>query len=318
MPRIPDIFARSTTITEKIMLKTNEHYLVEFLLQCQPGQPKTRGNWEVDHQGTPFLLPSIGGITLNVQVGDSAFGWQGDHIEPGVSCTADTQKPYEHPNVAVQIYSCAGNMATVVTGEAKGATGRVIGHHGGSEHVIVDFERDVKEKLLYTDTIIIRGKGQGMKLTDYPEITLFNLDPALLAAMKIRELEGGVLEVPVTTIIPAFCMGSGIGSAHVAKGDYDIMTSDLETIKEYGIDKIRLGDFVALQDHDNRYGRAYRKGAVTIGIVVHANCLEAGHGPGVTTLMTAATSLISPVIDPEANIADLLGIGTMIAQRTTD
>ena len=297
------------------MLKTNEPYLVEFLLQCQPGQPRTRGNWEVDHQGNPFLLPSIGGITLNVQVGDPAFGWQGDHIEPGVSCTADTQKPYEHPNVAVQIYSCAGNIATVATGEAKGAVGRVIGHHGGSEHVIVDFERDVKEKLLYTDTIIIRGKGQGLKLADYPDITLFNLDPALLQAMKIREVEGGVLEVPVTTLVPAVCMGSGIGSAHVAKGDYDIMTSDMETVKEYGIDKIRLGDFVALLDHDNRYGRAYRKGAVTIGIVVHSDCLEAGHGPGVTTLMTAASPLIKPVIDPEANLAELLGIGTQLKGR---
>jgi hypothetical protein len=294
------------------MLNTNEQYLVEFLLQCQPGQPRTRGNWEVDHHGNPFLLPSIGGITLNVQVGDPAFGWQGDHIEPGVSCTADTQKPFEHPNVGLQIYSCVGNLATIVTGEAKGATGRVIGHHGGSEHVIVDFERDVKEKLLYTDTIIIRGKGQGMKLADYADITLFNLDPALLQAMKIRELDGGVLEVPVTTVIPAVCMGSGIGSAHVAKGDYDIMTSDLETVKEYGIDNIRLGDFVALLDHDNRYGRAYRKGAVTIGIVVHSDCLEAGHGPGVTTLMTAASPLIKPVIDPEANLADLLGIGTLL------
>ena len=294
------------------MLNTNEQFLIEFLLQCQPGQPRTRGNWEVDHNGNPFLLPSIGGITLNVQVGDPAFGWQGDHIEPGVSCTADTQKPYEHPNVGLQIYSCVGNIATIVTGEAKGATGRVIGHHGGSEHVIVDFERDIKEKLLYTDTIMIRGKGQGMKLADYPGITLFNLDPALLQALKIRELEGGVLEVPVTTIIPAVCMGSGIGSAHVAKGDYDIMTSDPETVKEYGIDKIRLGDFVALLDHDNRYGRAYRKGAVTIGIVVHSDCLEAGHGPGVTTLMTSASPLIRPVIDPEANIADLLGIGTRL------
>jgi hypothetical protein len=294
------------------MLKTNEPYLVEFLLQCQPGQPRTRGNWEVDHHGNPFLLPSIGGITLNVQVGDPAFGWRGDHIEPGVSCTADTQKPFEHPNVGLQIYSCTGNIATVASGEAKGATGRVIGHHGGSEHVIVDFEREVKEKLLYTDTIIIRGKGQGLKLTDYPDITLFNLDPLLLQAVNIRERGDGVLEVPVTTIVPAVCMGSGIGSAHVAKGDYDIMTSDAETVKEYGIDKIRLGDFVALLDHDNRYGRAYRKGAVTIGIVVHSDCLEAGHGPGVTTLMTCASPLIRPVIDPKANIADLLDIGTTL------
>ena len=294
------------------MLKTNKQHLVEFLLQCQPGQPRTRGNWEVDHHGNPFILPSIGGITLNVQVGDSAFGWQGDHIEPGVSCTADTNKPFEHPNVGLQIYSCAGNIATVATGEAKGAEGTVLGHHGGSEHVIVDFVRDVKEKLLYSDTIIIRGKGQGLRLLDYPDIILFNLDPDLLMAMNIRELEGVVLEVPVTTVVPAVCMGSGIGSAHVAKGDYDIMTSDAETVKEYGIDNIRFGDFVALMDHDNRYGRAYRKGAVSIGIVVHSDCMEAGHGPGVTTLMTCASSLIRPVIDPEANIADRLGIGTVL------
>lgn len=63
-------------------------------------------------------------------------------------------------------------------------------------------------------------------------------------------------------------------------------------------------------DHDNRYGRAYRKGAVTIGIVVHSDCLLARHGPGVTTLMTCATSLIEPVIDANANIVELLGRGT--------
>ena len=166
--------------------------------------------------------------------------------------------------------------------------------------------------LLYNDTVIIRGKGQGLRLTDYPDIALFNLDPTLLHAMKIRKIDGGVLEVPVTTIVPAVCMGSGIGSAHVAKGDYDIMTSDSDTVQEYGIDKIRLGDFVALLDHDNRYGRAYRKGAITIGIVIHSDCLEAGHGPGVTTLMTCAFPLIKPVIDPGANIADLLGIGTTL------
>ena len=55
----------------------------------------------------------------------------------------------------------------------------------------------VKETLLYTDTIVIRVKGQGKKLMDYPDITFFNLDPALLVAMNIREVEGGVLEVPV-------------------------------------------------------------------------------------------------------------------------
>ena len=297
---------------EATVLKTNEKRIVEFLLQCQPGPPRTRGTWGVDHQGKPFLLPGIGGITLNIQVGDPASGWAGDHVEPGVSCTADTKKPYEHPNTSLQLFSCVGNTARVITGEAKGATGYVLGHHGGSEHVMVDLPREDKEKLTYDDKIIIHAMGQGLKLVDYPDIVLFNLDPALLKKMKIKESGKERLEVPVTTIVPATCLGSGIGRAHVASGDYDIVTSDPETVAEFGLDKIRFGDFVALMDHDNRYGRAYRKGAITIGVVVHSDCLVAGHGPGVTTIMTCETSLIEPVIDPRANLADLLNIGTVL------
>ncbi len=295
------------------MLKTNKKHIVEFLLQCQPGQPRNGANWGVDHHGKPFILPSIGGITLNIQVGDSAFGWEGDHVEPGVSCTADTKHPFEHPNNSFQLYACVGNKATVITGEAKGAVGIVLGHHGGSEHVLVDFPRKVKEKLTYDDKIIVRAKGQGLKLLGYPDIMLYNLDPDLLKIMKIKKLGKGILEVPVTTMVPAACMGSGVGAAHVAKGDYDIVTSDPGSVKKYKLDKIRFGDFVALMDHDNRYGRAYRQGAITIGVVVHSDCKKAGHGPGVTTLMTCKTALIKPVIDPKANIADLYQIGTMVA-----
>lgn len=297
------------------MLKTNEKRLVEFILQCQPGPPRTKGAWGVDHDGKPFLLPSIGGITLNIQVGDPAFGWAGDHIEPGVSCTADTLKPFEHPNTSLQQYSCVGNKARVVSGTAKRAVGYVIGHHGGSEHVIVDFPRKVKEKLTYSDKITILARGQGLKLIDYPDIMLYNLDPALLKKMKITKSGKTGLKVPVTTVVPAACMGSGLGAAHVAKGDYDIMTSDDGTVKEYKLDKIRLGDFVALMDHDNRYGRAFRKGAVTVGIVVHSDCLQAGHGPGVSTIMTCKISLIEPVIDPGANIANILRIGTAARKK---
>ena len=258
----------------------------------------------------PFILPGIGSITLNIQVGDTAFGWAGDHIEPGVSCTANTLKPTEHPNDSLQLYACVGNTATVVSGEAKGAVGHVLGHHGGSEHVIVDFPRAVKEKLTYDDKIIIRAQGQGLKLLDFPDIMLFNLDPALLERLRITQTAEGRLRVPVTTFVPAACMGSGIGSPHVAKGDYDIVTSDPDSVAEYHLDQLRFGDFVALMDHDNRYGRAYRKGAVTIGVVVHSDCLRAGHGPGVTTLMTCKTALIEPVLDPRASLADILGIGT--------
>ena len=293
------------------MLKTNKDRVVEFLLQCKPGPPRTRAQWGVDHEGMPFILPSIGGISVNVAVGDPAFGWAGDHVEPSVSCTANTKKPFEHPNVSLQLYACAGNEARIISGDAKGSTGYAIGHHGGSEHVIVEFQHGVKERLSYDDKIVIRGRGQGLKLLDYADVSLFNLDPELLEKMLIVEADGK-LRVPVTTIVPAACMGSGVGSTQPAKGDYDIMTSDPETVEEYKLDKMRFGDFVALLDHDNRFGRTYRKGAITIGIIVHSDCLLSGHGPGVTTLMTCGTPLIEPVIDPGANIADLLGHGTAV------
>ncbi|PIE60894.1 MAG: DUF4438 domain-containing protein [Desulfobacterales bacterium] len=292
------------------MLKTNKDKVVEIALACKPGMPRVGVGWKVDHQGEPFLLPGIGGITLNVQVGDPAFGLSGDHIEPGVSCTANAEKPNDFPNNSLQILSCVGNAAKIVSGAAKGETGVVIGHHGGSEHIIVEFAQAVKEQMTYNDNILIRAKGQGLSLTDYPDIKLFNLAPELLEKMKIEETDNGRLKVPVTTMVPAPCMGSGVGRPHVGAGDYDVMTSDPETVKKYHLDQMRFGDFVALMDHDNSYGRAFVQGAVSIGIVVHSDCKLAGHGPGVSTLMTCSTSLIEPVIDPRANIADLLGIGT--------
>ena len=292
------------------MLRTNEDKIVEMFIPCRPGPPRVGLGWKVDHQGVPFLLPGIGGITVNVGLGDSAFGLAGDHIEPGVSCTANAEKPNDFPNNSLQILSCIGNEAKILSGEAQGETGVVLGHHGGSEHLIVEFDRAVKEKMTYDDKIQIRAKGQGLALLDHPEVKLFNLDPDLLHKMKIK-IEGGKLQVPVTTRVPAPCMGSGVGRAHVCAGDYDVMTSDPETVEKYGLDKMRFGDFVALMDHDNAYGRAYRQGAVSIGVVVHSDCRLAGHGPGISTIMTCTAGQIQPVVDPTANLADLLNRGTL-------
>jgi hypothetical protein len=296
------------------MLKTNEKNLVQLSMQCKPGPPRIRPGWKVDHEGKPFILPGIGGITLNIVVGDSAFGLAGDHIEPGVSCSANSEKPFEFPNNSLQLLSCIGNEAILVSGDAKGEKGTVTGHHGGSEHVMIDFPKKVLKKLTYDDKIMIRTCGQGLKLIDYPDIKLYNLDPALLKKIKIKETRDkqikGPIKVPVTTIVPAQCMGSGLGSAHVAAGDYDIMTSDPETVQKYKLDKLKFGDFVALLDHDNSYGRSFLKGAISIGIIVHSDCLLAGHGPGVSTLMTCSKPLIEPILNANANIANLLKIGT--------
>lgn len=71
---------------------------------------------------------------------------------------------------------------------------------------------------------------------------------------------------------------------------------------------IRVGDLVAIRDADSSYGRIYRRGSVTVGIVTHSNCVTAGHGPGVTTLFTSTKGLIKPVVREGANIAKLMGL----------
>ena len=292
------------------MLRTNKDKLVMISVQGRVSYPVRRAAYTVTYDGKPIVVPGVGGITYNIKVGDKAFGWEADHVEPGVSTVVNEEKRDEGPNCAYNILACMGNQARVVSGEAKGALGVVTGHHGGIEHVLIDFDPETIEKLCIEDKILIKAYGQGLKLLDYPEIKVFNLDPALLEKMNIKESNDDTIEVPVTCEIPAKLMGSGLGSASVASGDYDITTADKKMVEKYKLDRIRFGDIVAVSDADNSFGRSYKEGAVSIGIVVHSDCVIAGHGPGVATLLTSATSKIKFHIDEEANIANYLNIGT--------
>lgn len=256
------------------------------------------------------MYPSVGGITYNVKVGDNVFDFEADHVEPGVSCIAGSfsDRRASNPNLSFNAYSCIGNTATILSGAAKGKKGVVTGHHGGVEHVIIDFKDEILEKLSYDDKISIRGVGQGLKLLDYPGITVTSLDPGLLKKIPIKTTRHG-LKIPVTALVPAELMGSGLGHNDSFKGDYDIQTSDASVIKKYGLDKLCFGDFVAIIDHESTYGWSFQKGAVSIAVVVHGNSFLAGHGPGVQTVFTSREGLIEPVIDRKANLGNYLKIG---------
>ncbi|MGB4683256.1 MAG: DUF4438 domain-containing protein [Limnochordia bacterium] len=277
-------------------------------VQGQITPPLRRTAYGVDREGVPFVLPGTGGITYNVKVGDPAFGWVGDHVEPGVSTAASIEERSGSRNQAYNTLACVGNEAVVISGDAKGARGVVTGKHGGIEHVLIDFAQEDLEKMAIEDKVLIKAYGLGLQLVDYPGISVRNLDPHVLLKLDLTE-EDGRLIVPVAAVIPARLMGSGIGASSTASGDYDITTTDQEEIKALGINELRLGDLVALEDTDNRFGRSYRKGALSVGVVVHSDCLAAGHGPGVTTLFTSIDGSLGFRLDPEANIGRILGIG---------
>ena len=291
------------------MLRTNADRLVKLSVQGQITPPLQRGAYRVDREGVPFVLPGTGGISYNVKIGHSAFGWAGDHVEPGVSTAATIDDRSSAKNVAYNTLACVGNEAVIISGDAKGAKGIVTGMHGGIEHVLIDFADADLEKMVIEDKVLIKSFGQGLELLDYPGIVVRSLDPGLLEKLEIRK-EGDRLVVPVVAKIPAKLMGSGIGAPSTASGDYDITTTDQEEIKALGIDQLRFGDLVALEDSDNRFGRSYRRGALSVGIVVHSDCFLAGHGPGVTTLLTAIDGSLQVTLDPNANLGQILRIGS--------
>jgi hypothetical protein len=292
------------------MLRTNKDKLVMISVQGRVSYPVRSSAYTITYDGKPVVVPGVGGITYNIKVGDKAFGWEADHVEPGVSTVVNEENRNDPPNYAYNTLACIGNQTKVVRGEAKGSRGVVTGQHGGIEHVLIDFDQDTLEKLCIGDKILIKAYGQGLKLLDYPEIKVFNLDPTLLEKMNIKEIGDGTIDVPVAIEIPAKLMGSGLGSASVASGDYDITTADKKMVEKYKLDRIRFGDIVVISDADNSFGRSYREGAVTIGIVVHSDCVIAGHGPGVATLLTSPKGNIKFHLDPEANIANYLNIGS--------
>jgi len=290
------------------LIKTNHDKIVKISVIGEVVSPIVGdGVYKITADGEPVVLPGVGGITYNIRVGDVATGWMADHVEPGVSIenrVSDRRFPNGQSR-ALNVLSCIGNEATVVEGDAKGDKGVVVGKHGGIEHVMADFQPETMEKLVIEDKVMIKAYGVGLKLLDLPEVKLFNVSPEFLEAID-PAIKDGKLEVPVTHTIPAAIMGSGLGRSHVASGDYDITMFCEVTCEEYGLEDLRFGDLVAIEDADHSYGRIYRRGAVSVGIVTHSDCVVAGHGPGVTTLFTSKTGAIKPLIDSRANIAKLM------------
>lgn len=282
------------------MIKTN---IDKVVCQSQLGaihHPLCSNPYRINYEGTAETLPATGGITYNVSIGDCVYGLAGDHVEPGVSMRNENK----NENKALCLFSCIGNTAKIVSGEVKGRTGYITGVHGGIDHVLVHFDKDILEELVIGDKIQVKGYGQGLKFTDYPEIHVMSIDPSLL--LNIVSESNGKIKVPIAGVVPAHLMGSGIGSPSAYTGDYDIMTNDWDEIVSRGLDKLRFGDIVVLEDCDNRYGRGFLKGAKSIGVIVHSDCIKLGHGPGVTTIMTCTSDKIETFISEKSNILDFM------------
>ena len=264
-----------------------------------PGLPAEPYRLAAD--GTPFLLPAWGGIVYNVSVGDRAFGWAADCIHPGVSIRGTD----DLKNRGLNVFACLGNVATVMTGQAQGAKGVVTGKSGRfSEQVIVHFPQEIRKKMAVGDQILVKAHGTGMSITGHEAINCKGLSPDLLKALPSRQ-EDGVLKFGVVATVPAFLVGAGAGLTSEG-GSLHMQSTDKAALRDAGLDQLKLGDVVAIENTDSRYNHGYLRGAMSIGIVGQTDGPRSGYGPGMTVIMTAPKGELGAYSDATANIASLL------------
>ena len=125
----------------------------------------------------------------------------------------------------------------------------------------------------------------------------------------------GRLEVHVAARVPAEAVGAGAGMISEyantdLMGAYQGLGEDLSL----GLEGLRIGDIVALADTDHRYGRGYREGYLTIGVISTGQCMLFGHGPGPSTLLSGPADAFALVDDTGANLARWLHAGEEASQ----
>lgn len=249
--------------------------------------------YRIDADGAPYVPVGDGGIVLGLRLGDGVWDRAGDHAAPG-ACLAH---PDPAAGYALVAQACIGNRVTIRTGAAAGRAGAVIGKRGEGGRVIATFPQDTLRLLRPGDQVAVRGRGQGAG-EPLPGVTLTNIDQALLAALPV-ETAGRTLTAGVRAVVPSRLVGNGIGRP-TPLWDLDLQLTP-DSADRYGAAGLRLGDLVAITDLDARFNAGYRRGWLTIGLVVHGGSPQPGHGPGVTAILTGPSGALAAAADAQGH-----------------
>jgi len=223
-------------------VKTNQDKLLTLAIQGEitPAQPAT--SYTTTWNGKPKMAIGMGGINYNLMLGEKIFGWaSGDRATMGVATVGIGEDRFK---AGWLNYSAVGNEARILSGKAVGEKGVVIGKFG--RYVQLHFAADVLEKLAIGDKLQVKACGTGLKIDGFDDVHAHGFSPRLLERMSIRNVQGR-LEVPVVKVIPAEIVGQGSGGSSLS-GNWHIQTCYPPDIKQYGLDGLRFGDLVLLQD----------------------------------------------------------------------
>jgi hypothetical protein len=291
-------------------ISTNKDKLLTLAVQGRiaPAQPAT--SYITTWDGKAKMAIGIGGINYNLKLGEKVFGWaSGDRATMGVAAVGEGEQRHRS---AWENFASIGNPVKVLGGEAKGEKGVVIGKFRG--HVLIHFEDDVLENLSIGDKLRVKARGVGLGISGFDDVFVHGLDPEVLEKL-VTQTADGVLEVPVVKEIPAEIAGQGAGSSALS-GNWHIQTCYPPDVEKYGLDELRFGDLVLMQDIQTDYGKGYYPGGATVGVVSAGPSDVSGLGIGVTPILSTRTGKLKGRLDPEANLRAVLGLPSSSAATT--
>lgn len=264
--------------------------------------PSTGMPYRVDRDGQPYLPVGDGGVVLGVHLGDLVGAVDGDHVAPGATLA--------HPDPAARFgltsYACTGNPVRVRDGAAAGARGYVLGKRGEEGRVLVVLPDEALAVLQPGDGVAVRAYGQGARLPG-TDVVMMNLDPRLVGPLGIA-VDGGAVTVPVRAVVPGRLAGNGVGRP-AQQWDVDLAFPAGDRV----LAGLRLGDLLAVTDLDVRHNVGYRRGWLTVGLVVHGDSPQPGHGPGLMPVLTGPAERLTPRVVPGGPAAltwDVLAAGS--------
>jgi hypothetical protein len=283
-------------------ISTNKDKLLAIAVQGQiaPARPGT--SYITTWNGKPKMAIGMGGINYNLKIGDKVFGWAGgDRATMGVAAVGVGEGRQRN---AWLTYTSIGNKVKVLSGDAKGEKGVIIGKY--RNFVLVHFHEDILEKLAVENKLQVKARGVGLEIKGFKDVFVYGLAPEVLEEL-VTQNKDGKIEVPVVKEIPAEIVGQGAGRSS-PDGNWHIQTCYPPDIKTYGLDELRFGDIVFLKDIQSDYGLGYYKGGATVGVVCSGPSDISGLGIGVEPILSTRFGKLKARPDPSANIGKYLGL----------
>ncbi|MFC2158816.1 DUF4438 domain-containing protein [Acidobacteriota bacterium] len=287
---------------EEKPITTNKDKLLTIAVQGTIAPAEPSRSYATTWDGKPKMAIGIGGINFNLTIGKKIFGWaNGDRATMGVATVGAGEDRFA---AGWTNFTSIGNEVKVLSGEAKGQRGIIIGKF--SNYVLVHFESKVMEKLSIGEKFQSKVTGTGLEILGFPDVFPHGIAPEVLEKLAV-ETSDGKIEVPVVKEIPGEIVGQGAGRGSLS-GNWHIQTCFPPDIEKYGLEELRFGDLVLLKDIQTDYGMGYYKGGATLGVVCSGPSDISGLGIGVTPVLSTRFGKIVARIEQDANIAKYIGI----------